>query len=111
MLLRVSSIVSIFAVCACAQEFRGTITGKVMDAQQAVVPAVKIIAVQAETGAKYQTTSGHDGSYALPFVAPGLYSVSAEAAGFKRSRRDGVRVSTNERLSLDIQLEIGQVSD
>jgi hypothetical protein len=108
----------ILAVALCfwtaaswAQEFRGTITGRVLDSQQAAVPNVRVLATQVETGAKYETVSSGDGQYTLPFLAPGVYRVTVEASGFKRFVREGVRVSTNERQNLDVALEVGGVSE
>jgi hypothetical protein len=96
---------------AFAQEYRGTITGRVLDAQQAAVPGAKIVVTLANTGAKSETTSGGDGSYTIPFLTPGTYKISAEAAGFKRYVRDNFNVGSGERESVDITLEVGQVSE
>ena len=66
------------AVClAPAQQFRGTLTGRVLDAQEAVVPNVKIVATQVDTGASYDAVTGSEGQYTLPFLAPGVYRVTA----------------------------------
>ena len=63
------------AVClAPAQQFRGTLTGRVLDAQEAVVPNVKIVATQVDTGASYDAVTGSEGQYTLPFLAPGVPS-------------------------------------
>jgi hypothetical protein len=96
-------------VAVHAQEFRGSLSGRVVDQQQAVVPNAKIFATETETGAKFQTVSNAEGGYVLPFLPPGPYSVTAEAPGFKRYINANVRVTTNEREQLDIQLEIGAV--
>ena len=87
---------------AFAQQFRGSLSGRVLDQQQAVVPGAKIHAVESETGAKFQTVTNADGTYVLPFLPPGPYSVTAEAAGFKRYVNTKVRVTTNEREQIDI---------
>ena len=98
-----------FAAAGFAQEFRGSLSGKVIDQQQAVVPGARIVATETETGAKFQTVSNADGSYVLPFLPPGPYSVTAESAGFKRYVNTNVRVTTNEREQIDIQLEVGTI--
>ena len=72
---------------------------------------MQVIATNAETGAKYEGVSGPDGVYVIPFVAPGVYTLTAETKGFKRYVRQGFRISTNERLSLDIKLDIGQLTE
>src|SRR5947207_2444250 len=82
---------------AWAQEFRSTISGRVVDESRAVIPGVKIVAVQTETGAQFETVSGHDGQYTLPFLLPGTYRISAETAGFKRYVHSGLTINANER--------------
>src|SRR5262245_11170693 len=84
----------------CAQEFRGSLSGKITDQQQAVVPGAKILVTETETGAKFNTTSNADGTYVVPFLPPGPYSVTVEAPGFKRHVNANVRVTTNEREQL-----------
>src|SRR5450756_1512621 len=105
----------ILAVLCCipavGQEFRSTITGRVIDAQQAVVPGVTIVCTNVGTGAKYQTVAGADGVYTVPFLPPGPYTVAAEAASFKAYLRKGIQVSTNDRMQLDIALEVGQLTE
>jgi hypothetical protein len=92
-----------------AQEFRGSLSGRVIDQQQAAIPNAKIIVIHNDTGSRSHTAANGDGSYTLPFLPPGPYTVSAEAAGFKRYVNPNIRVTTNERGQLDITLEIGLV--
>lgn len=94
-----------------AQEFRATISGRVTDSQDAGVAGVKVLATQISTQAKYETVSAPDGLYTLPFLAPGSYRLTAESPGFKRHLRDNFAVGANERLAVDIQLELGAVTD
>ena len=101
----------LLASFASAQEFRATISGRVTDTQDATVAGVKITAVQIGTGAKSETISATDGLYTLPFLAPGTYRLTAENTGFKRYVRDNFAVGANERLAVDIQLEVGAVTD
>ncbi len=94
-----------------AQEFRSTIGGAVTDQQGAVLPSVAVLAVQIDTGANFRTVTAQDGQYTLPFIPPGLYRVEVSAPGFKKFLRTGIQVSANERVPLDIQLELGSATD
>jgi hypothetical protein len=94
-----------------AQEFRGTITGRVVDAQSASVPNAKIAATLVATGSHSLTNTGQDGQFTIPFLAPGSYKVEAEVPGFKRYVRENFEVGAGERVSLDIQLQIGQQTE
>lgn len=102
---------ALFAAATSGQEFRSTISGRVLDPQQTVIVGAKITAVQQETQAVTETVSGADGTFTLPFLLPGTYEISTEAAGFKRSVRKGMTLSANERKATDIQLEVGGVSE
>src|SRR5690242_13017755 len=99
----------IAAVPVFAQQFRGSLSGRVIDQQEGVIPNAKIVATETETGAKFNTVTNTDGTYVLPFLPPGPYAVSAEAAGFKRYVNNQVRIATNEREQLDITLVVGTV--
>ena len=101
----------LLAVTATAQEFRATISGRVSDSQNAVITGAKIIAIQIGTEAKFETVSGADGLYTIPFLAPGSYRLTAENPGFKRYIRDNLAVGANERLGVDVQMELGDVTE
>src|SRR5262249_47346495 len=94
-----------------AQEYRATLTGRVTDAQGAVIPNARLTVVSESTGAKSETISGTDGVYTVPFLPPGQYSVTAEGPGFKRYVREGLQLSTGERVGVDIQMEVGQTAE
>lgn len=97
---------------AClAQEFRSSISGIVTDPQGASVPAATVSATQNETGGKSGTVSSADGQYTLPLLRPGTYTITAQAPGFKRFMQQGFAVGTNERLRLDVKLELGGTSE
>ncbi|HXA52854.1 MAG TPA: carboxypeptidase-like regulatory domain-containing protein, partial [Candidatus Acidoferrum sp.] len=97
------------ALPAFSQQFRGSLSGRVMDQQQGVIPNAKIAVVENETGAKFNTVTNTDGTYVVPFMPPGPYSLTVEAQGFKRYVNHQVRVTTNEREQIDVTLEIGTV--
>ncbi len=106
-----ASVLLLFSSLCWPQEFRATISGRVIDAQGASIAGAKLRSTQKETGAKSDTVSGADGEFVLPFLTPGLYVVTAEASGFKRYVRTGLQLSTDERMTLDIALEVGQAAE
>jgi Carboxypeptidase regulatory-like domain len=94
-----------------AQEFRGTVTGRVVDVQSAAVPNARIVAVLVATGGQSVTNSGLDGLFTIPFLAPGTYRLEADAPGFKKYIRENLAVDAGERMALDIQLQVGQQTE
>jgi len=94
-----------------AQEFRSTISGRVTDSSGAAVPGVKVLAAEKNTGARAETTSGGEGEYSLPFLAPGPYTISVEHGGFKKYVQEGITVGTNMRLAIDVTLQVGSQTE
>ncbi len=92
---------------ASAQEFRSTLSGRVLDSSGAAIPGIKVTATNNETGARFETTSTESGEYTLPFLAPGPYRLQAEAQGFKQYVQERIQIGTNTRVSQDITLEVG----
>ena len=49
--------------------------------------------------------------YVVPGPGPGLYRVRVELSGFRPLTRDGIRLATGETVRLDLQLEVGGVTE
>jgi hypothetical protein len=59
------SLLFVVGSVSFAQSDRGTITGTISDATSAVIPGAAIMAINGETGAKYETISTETGNYTL----------------------------------------------
>jgi hypothetical protein len=95
------------AFTATAQEFRGSLTGKITDPNGAVVPGSKVEIKNIETGIVTTATTGDDGAYSFPLLPPGKYALTVTKENFNTAVRDGIQVRVADRLTLDVQLEIG----
>lgn len=101
------------AMIASAQtaDARGALVGRVTDPSGAVVPGAEIRAINAATGVVASTRTNESGNYALPFLVPGVYTVTAEHAGFKKFVRENVQIRVNDSVELNIQMALGDVSE
>ncbi|RPJ49994.1 MAG: carboxypeptidase regulatory-like domain-containing protein, partial [Acidobacteria bacterium] len=52
------------------QEFRGSISGRVLDATGALVPGVTIVVTNEETNVSIQAVSNDEGNYTVPYLLP-----------------------------------------
>jgi len=86
----------------------GSISGTVTDATGAVVPNAKVI-MTGPTGQTIHATTSGAGTYSSGALVPGMYSVRAEAKGFKTTQLK-VDVQVNNTANGNIKLEIGQES-
>ena len=99
------------AAIALAQEFRGTILGRITDPSGAAAPGSAVEVLNVDTGGVARTTSNEVGNYQVPFLLPGNYTVRVEHPGFKKLERQGIRVSTNESVTLNFALEMGAATE
>ncbi len=96
---------------AAAQDIRGRISGRVTDSGGAVIAKADLRATNTSTGIQIPALTNEAGLYELPYLAPGTYSLTASAPGFKRFERKTIEVRVGERLQIDAVLEIGDVSE
>ena len=95
------------STAAFPQEFRGAFSGQVTDAQGAAIAKAKVVATEKATGNKSETLTSATGEYAIPFLAPGEYEITAVMSGFKTYKREGLTLSIGEHPVVDIKLEVG----
>src|SRR5882672_3868469 len=96
---------------ALAQAGQAELTGDVRDGSGARVAKATVTVTQTETGDVTKTTSGKDGGYTVTNLRPGLYTVTVEAQSFRRFVQEGVRLTTGERIRLDVALTVGGVNE
>jgi hypothetical protein len=96
---------------AHAQIDTASLTGLITDANGAVVPGARVVAVNQATNISSETVSTEDGYYTLTNLRPGIYTLNVERAGFKRESRTDIKLSVDQRARLDIAVSIGAVSE
>src|SRR5262245_58846103 len=102
---------SVSTIGAAAQDFRGAITGRIVDSSGAVLPGVTVTATNVATNVASTTSSNTEGAYTIPYLTPGTYTVLAELSGFKKLSRERIEVRIGDRLVVDLRLEVGQVEE
>lgn len=111
MSLRLVGLVLFTPLLLPAQTASGTILGLVRDSQSAVISGANITITNTATNIVRTFTTDTRGSYTVPFLVPGVYSISAGANGFKRAVRENVRLSVDDQLTVDFQLEVGALTE
>jgi hypothetical protein len=108
-------VVVLVAVCCplttSAQTSTSRITGRVVDAKQASVPGATVTITNEATGVSHTQTTTDAGVYAFEALPVGDYAVAVELTGFKKFLKTGNHLEVNTPLNLDVNLEVGQVSE
>ena len=87
------------------------ISGAVTDKSGAAVSGATVTAVNLETGASRATVTDEAGRYSVPALAVGEYEVHATKQNFQERVRSGIHLAVGQQASVDISLQLGQVSD
>lgn len=108
-------IVSAFALwitltTVWAQSFQGGIRGRVSDASGGSVAGAEVSLTNTATSLVSRVTANEQGEYAFSAINPGQYDLSVTRAGMKRYERKGVVLGTQVFLTLDVAMEVGEMS-
>ena len=111
-ILRVYVCTAMLLLCgaASAQTFRGTILGTVTDSTGAAIAGATVTVKNTGTGLTRVVTTGDDGSYSVPELPIGNYTVSVEKTGFKSALVSGVVVQVAVQRRVDVALQPGQLA-
>jgi hypothetical protein len=88
-----------------------TLNGTILDQAAAVVPGAVVTATNNQTGVEHTATSTSAGSYTVPYLPPGNYTVAVSAAGFQRSVAENIILRQAQTQTLDLTLQVGQVTE
>ena len=102
----------LLALPACqAQQTLGAIVGTVTDATGSVLPNATVTVVGEETNLTRTGRSNSSGSYALPNLPIGTYTVTFTLDGFSSQRYPGIVIQADRTVTLPTTLKIGAISD
>jgi hypothetical protein len=96
---------------ASAQAVSGTILGTVKDTTGAVVPGATVTVANVNTGFSRSLVTDQHGEYNAPSIPTGTYSVTAEITGFKKVSKTNVLVGVDQRVRIDVGLELGAMEE
>jgi len=95
-----------------AQNLRtATLVGTVTDSTGATVADASITVLNVDTSVASKSKTNAEGAYYIPFLNVGNYELTVEAAGFKKYQRTGITFNAGETPRIDVQLQVGAVSE
>src|SRR5579884_1641382 len=94
-----------------SQTFRGTILGTVTDPSGAVISGAKVTIKNMDTGLTRTSETSANGTYSVPELPIGRYSVTVSQSGFQSFAANDVVVTVASERRVDAQLKAGQVSE
>ena len=104
-LIAATGLMLLFPTMASAQ-FRASIQGVVTDTQGGVIPGAKVTLTNTQTNQTQTRTTNGEGIYNFNQLAPGHYTIVAEAKGFQTKTLTNAQIIPEQANAINIQLGI-----
>ncbi len=105
------SLAGLLAAQTASNFDTGTITGVVTDASGAVIPQAAVAITNTGTGNVTNVKTGSDGSYTVPALPFGMYTVSAQAGQFNKNTSSEFRLNVGATARVDLKLSVAAANE
>lgn len=111
MKLRLFVLASIVTMHLFAQSYYGGLSGTVLDQNGGALSAAKVTLISEGTNAQRSALTAAAGEFVFSELVPGAYGLVVEAPGFKKFEQKGIVVGTQQQVSVEAKLQLGQVTE
>jgi hypothetical protein len=102
--------VAMLPMLALGQMYFGGIVGTVTDPSGAAIPGASITIVNTGTAASFHVTTNAQGDYEMMHLVPGVYTVTSEMKGFKKTVVADVTVRVSSTTTANLRMAVGAVT-
>ena len=95
----------------CAQQTTATLVGSASDSTGGAIPDVAVKATNLETNVFRGVKTDQSGSYSIPAVSAGEYSITASKTGFKAQKIENITLQVDQTARQNFIFQIGNVSE
>ena len=88
-----------------------SLSGTVTDSSSAVLPGADVVAKSDDTGATFTAATGANGTFTIPAMPIGRYTVTVSLMGFKTVALSDIRLNTAGPGIVSVKLEVGAVAE
>jgi hypothetical protein len=108
----VTTIVLTTAQSAVAHaQVTSSLSGSVVDASGAVLPGADVVAKADETGTTFSAITNDRGTFSIPAMPVGRYTVTVSLMGFKQAVLSDIRLNTASPAAVTVKLEVGGLTE
>ena len=107
-------LIGLLAITSASQTTsatQGSVSGTVTDPSGATVGGAMVTLRADSTGAQRSATTNDQGAFVFSLVDSGKYTITVEAASFKKAVAPNISVDVARESSITIALEVGSVSE
>ncbi len=113
--LRLTCLALVFALASTPAFAQGgatsTLAGVVVDPSGGQIPGASVVVKNNATGATFEAVTTGEGTFTIPALNAGSYTVTVTLQGFKTVVLNDVRVSAGQPASVRATLEVGGIAE
>src|ERR1017187_3329977 len=107
-----SAVLQIFVMMFCAFQMARAqsiqqFTGRVTDSSGAVISDAIVTVHNQATDESFRVPTTHAGDYTVPYLKPGIYAITAEAAGFEKKSKTDITLNVDQTSTINFALQVG----
>jgi carboxypeptidase family protein len=95
------------AVVVAQVSSTSSLSGTVSDSSGALIPGAAVTVKNQATGAMFRVSTGANGSFRVPALASGRYTITVECRGFKKAEVDAIKLDAGVPADIRVTLEVG----
>jgi len=106
-----AALLCLAVIPARAQSGTSSLTGRVTDPQQAVLPGATVTLTNTATAASRTSVTNESGLYAFSALPPGIYTLKIELSGFRTAEVEKLELRVDMQSRGDVQLALGGINE
>ncbi len=111
LIVAIATVSWLLAAPAAAQVLYGSITGRVTDSSDAVVPGAAVRLTERQTNQVRTGTTSDSGVFHFPTLPPGRYDVVVTKDGFQSHTASNLMVAVDQVVRVDVAMRVGLVNE
>ena len=104
------AVLTLTTTSVFGQGFQGGLRGAIKD-PGGVLPGVEVTLTNEGTNISRSVTTNERGEYVFAAVEPGTYTLKIALSGYKTVEQKGIRIGTQQFLTMDQTLEVGRIEE
>ena len=88
-----------------------TLTGRVAESSGAVLAKAHVVVHNQDTNVEVVTVTTGTGDYTVPYLKPGIYSVTASAPGFDVESKTDITLQVSQTVTINFSMKVGAVTE
>jgi Carboxypeptidase regulatory-like domain/TonB dependent receptor len=112
--IRISRLAGFFvlipALALAQSSYTAAVRGTVTDPSGGAIPGAKVVVLESERNVPHPVTTDEAGRYVVTALPPGQYTLSVEAAGFKKYSQVNIQLAVQQQATFDVPMQIGELA-